>query len=79
MTRLILETSLGEVSANYEGSIYIDIGFEGRHASEVINIYDYGNQRRTIENTPEDIERKVVEWLQELEPDIEIYSTKIVY
>ena len=79
MTRIVLETSIGKVSASYAGSIYIDLAFGDQPISEVINIYDYKNQRKSIANTPKQISKRVIKWLKEFEPNLEIYSLKIIY
>lgn len=79
MSQLILETSIGLVNVNYSGGNYIEIGYGENAPSDLINISNYITGSYTIDPTPENIQSKVIEWLQEEETNLEIYSIKITY
>ena len=79
MAVVILITNGGKVQAVYTGGAYIDITFgEREHATEVINVYDYAAGKSTIPTTAKAVERELVRWLRETNPEIEIYERRLV-
>jgi hypothetical protein len=79
MAVVILTTNGGKVQAVYNGGAYIDITFgEREHATEVINVYDYAEGKSNIPTTAKAVERELIRWLCQTNPEIEIYERRLV-
>jgi hypothetical protein len=76
--RFTTEREVGGVTVQFvwHGGAYIDVGIAGDpfHASEVINVWDYRDDRPRIERTAEAFDAKVDDWIANydgLERDME--------
>ncbi len=79
MAIVLLITNAGRVTASYKGREYIQIAYgTSETATDVINVFDYAAGKPTIANTPKSVERVLVKWLKERNPQIIIYETRLM-
>lgn len=70
-----ISTPLGDIFATYQGGAYIDLSFGVPHKPvEVINVFDYEKGFVTIQNTDDDVERSLHDWVNDLDQrDLKTY------
>ena len=66
------ESNLGRIRAVWEGGPYIHLYPEGSDdPTQIVNVWDYQNDKPTIERTAKAVAERVREWLWEMERGIE--------
>ena len=79
MAVVILITNGGRIQASYRGREYVEVSFGTSDTpTDVINVFDYKADKPVIPNTPKAVERVLVRWLRERNPDIEVYETRLM-
>lgn len=67
-----LESNFGRIRAVWEGGAYVHLYPEGSGSpTQIVNVWDYQNDKPTIERNANAMARHVREWLWEMERGIE--------
>ena len=74
---ILMNTSIGELKAEYRGREYIELYLDGEQYEDIINVFDYAAGSPRIENTPDDVEKTLKEWFAENHPEIDICDITI--
>jgi len=70
-----MSTNEGEITATYDGRVYIHVSFNGQPPQEVINVFDYLTDAPEIAPKTEAVEEKLRWWLGVRFPELVIYDT----
>lgn len=66
------ESNFGRIRAVWQGGPYIHLYPEGSdEATQIVNVWDYSNDKPTIEKSAKAMAARVREWLWEMERGIE--------